>query len=56
LRQCPGLTDKLPHFTTLQKFSARSQVVTIAQQLIAVIGQRVLQKQGLWRWRWMPPG
>lgn len=45
LRQCLGLTDKLPHFTTLQKFSARSQVVTIAQQLIAAIGQRVLQKQ-----------
>lgn len=39
LRQCLGLTDKLPHFTTLQKFSARSQVVEIAQQMVATIGQ-----------------
>jgi hypothetical protein len=39
LRERLGLTDKLPHFTTLQKFSARSQVVAIAQQLIARIGQ-----------------
>ena len=38
LRERLGLMDKLPHFTTLQKFSARSQVVAIAQQLIARIG------------------
>lgn len=39
LRQILGLSDKLPHFTTLQKFSARSQVVAIVQKLVAVIGQ-----------------
>jgi hypothetical protein len=38
LRQRLGLTDKLPHYTTLQKFSARSQVLAIAQQLVATIG------------------
>src|ERR1700735_2308950 len=35
LRECLGLTDKLPHFTTLQKFSGRSQVVAIAQKIVA---------------------
>ena len=39
LRQALGLGDKLPHFTTLQKFSARSQVVAIAQKLVAAIGK-----------------
>ena len=39
LRQRLGLTDKLPHYTTLQKFSARSQVLAIAQKLVATIGQ-----------------
>lgn len=40
LRQQLGLTDKLPHFTTLQKFSTRSEVLVIAQKLVAEIGQR----------------
>jgi hypothetical protein len=35
LRQCLGLTEKLPHFTALQKFSARSHVVAIVQKIIA---------------------
>jgi len=39
LRERMGLRDKLPHFTTLQKFSARSQVLAIAQKLVAEIGQ-----------------
>lgn len=39
LRQRLGFGDKLPHYTTLQKFSARSNVVAIAQRLIARIGQ-----------------
>lgn len=39
LRQRLGLTEKLPHYTTLQKFAGRSQVLAIAQKLIAVIGQ-----------------
>lgn len=30
LRECLGMQEKLPHFTTLQKFSARSQVMAIA--------------------------
>lgn len=46
LRTCLGLPDKLPHFTTLQKFSARSQVAAIAQQLIARIGKAALQAGG----------
>ncbi len=39
LRQELGLGDKLPHYTTLQKFSARSQVLEIADQMIQTIGQ-----------------
>lgn len=46
LRACLGLEAKLPHFTTLQKFSARSQVAAIAQQIIARIGQAALQAGG----------
>ena len=46
LRAGLGLTDELPHFTTLQKFSARSQVAAIAQQLIARIGRAALQTRG----------
>ena len=40
LRQRLGLKDKLPHYTTLQKFSARSQVLAIAQKLLASIGRQ----------------
>jgi transposase len=45
LRACLGLQDKLPHYTTLQKFSARSQVMAIAQAIIARIGQRAMERQ-----------
>jgi transposase len=45
LRQCLGFTDKLPHYTTLQKFSGRSQVLAIAQQLVAAIGQAAAQQR-----------
>jgi transposase len=38
LRQELGLEEKLPHYTTLQKFSARSHVVEIVQKLISRIG------------------
>jgi hypothetical protein len=38
LRQCLGLSEKLPHFTTLQKFSARSKVLEIADAMIRTIG------------------
>jgi transposase len=40
LRAQLGLTEKLPHFTTLQKFSARSEVLAIAQKLVAEIGRK----------------
>ena len=45
LKNCPalrrelGLADKLPHYSTLQKFSARSRVLEIADKLIQSIGQ-----------------
>ena len=47
LREELGLQDKLPHFTTLQKFSARSKVVEIVRALIQRIGVQALkQAQG----------
>jgi hypothetical protein len=42
LRERMGLSEKLPHFTTLQKFSARSQVLAIAQKMVADIGQQAV--------------
>jgi Transposase DDE domain len=39
LRQELGLQDKLPHYTTLQKFSSRSKVLAIADAMIQTIGQ-----------------
>jgi hypothetical protein len=45
LRQRLGLVDKLPHFTTLQKFSRRSQVVAIAQKLVATIGRAAARQE-----------
>jgi len=38
LRAELGLEEKLPHYTTLQKFSARSQVLAIADAIIQSIG------------------
>lgn len=46
LRAALGLSERLPHFTTLQKFSARSQVGAIAQQIIARIGRAALAASG----------
>jgi Transposase DDE domain len=40
LRECLGLTEKLPHYTTLQKFSARSNVLAIAQSMVSRIGEQ----------------
>jgi hypothetical protein len=45
LRECLGLTDKLPHYTTLQKFSGRSHVVEIVQVLIAKIGTQAARQE-----------
>jgi len=42
LRERMELSEKLPHFTTLQKFSTRSQVLEIAQKLVAEIGQQAV--------------
>jgi len=39
LRQELGFHDKLPHYTTLQKFSARSQVLEVADAMVRTIGQ-----------------
>ena len=39
LRQELGLQDKLPHYSTLAKFSSRSQVLEIADAMIRSIGQ-----------------
>ncbi len=47
LREHLGFEDKLPHFTTLQKFSRRSQVVAIVQLLIGKIGQAAAQKEAV---------
>ena len=46
LRACLGLQAKLPHYTTLQKFSARSQVLAIVQAIIARIGRAAVAKDG----------
>jgi hypothetical protein len=39
LRCALGLEDKLPHFTTLQKFSSRSEVLKIVDVMIETIGR-----------------
>jgi len=46
VRRCLGLEEKLPHYTTLQKFSTRSQVAAIAHAIIARVGQLALAVGG----------
>jgi hypothetical protein len=46
LRRVLGLEEKLPHYTCLQKFSGRSEVLAIVDKLIGVIGQASLRRQG----------
>ena len=46
LRAVLGLAEQLPHYTTLQKFSARSQVLEITQAIIARIGAAALKNGG----------
>ena len=43
LREALGMEEKLPHYTTLQKFSSRSNVLEIADALIAKIGRAALK-------------
>lgn len=42
LREVMGLTGKLPHYTTLQKFSARNEVLAICDAIIERIGKAAL--------------
>lgn len=44
LRVVLGMEEKLPHYTTLQKFSARNQVLAIADKILAVIGRSALRQ------------
>jgi hypothetical protein len=46
LRTVLGLAEQLPHYTTLQKFSARSRVLEITQAIIARIGAAALKNGG----------
>lgn len=46
LRAVLGMEDKLPHSTPLQKFGTRSEVLKIADAMIAQIGQAALRVQG----------
>jgi hypothetical protein len=45
LRAVLGMEDKMPHYTTLQKFSARSEVLRVADAMVAQIGQAALRAQ-----------
>jgi hypothetical protein len=44
LRQELGLGEKLPHYSTLAKFSARSQVLEIADAMIRTIGKAAFRQ------------
>jgi hypothetical protein len=46
LRRVLGLQEKLPHYTAVQKFSARKDVMAVAEVMIGRIGQAALRKQG----------
>ena len=46
LRIALGLQEKLPHHTTLQKFSARSQVLAITQAIIGRVGVAAIKSGG----------
>lgn len=46
LRACLGLQEKLPHYTTVQKFGARPQIMAITQAIIARIGLAAMQRDG----------
>jgi hypothetical protein len=46
LREALGLETKLPHYTALQKFSARPGVGEVAEAMVAQIGQAALRKEG----------
>jgi hypothetical protein len=56
LRGQMGLAEKLPHYTALQKFSARNQGMAIAQSLLVELVREFPGRAGRRRRRWMPPG
>jgi hypothetical protein len=45
LRNILGLEEKLPHYTALQKFSARAGVGEVAEALVGRIGQAALRRE-----------
>jgi len=46
LREILGLEEKLPHYTALQKFSARPGVGAVAEAMVGRIGRAALGKEG----------
>jgi hypothetical protein len=46
LRQVLGMQDKLPHYTTLQKFHARAEVSAIVDVMIGRLGKGALKQAG----------
>ena len=46
LRRVLGMEEKLPHYTALQKFSARKDVLAVASAMMARIGRAALCRQG----------
>lgn len=45
LRKALGMPHKLPHYTTLQKFSSRSEVLQIVDVIIGKLGNKALKAQ-----------
>ena len=45
LRKALGMQHKLPHYTTLQKFSSRSEVLQIVDVIIGKLGNKALKAQ-----------
>jgi len=46
LRKVLGMEDKLPHYTTLQKFGARPKVLEVAEAMLAQLGAASLRQEG----------
>ena len=46
LRKVLAMEDKLPHYTTLQKFGARPKVLEIAEAMLAQLGSASLRQKG----------
>ena len=46
LREILGLEERLPHYTALQKFSARPGVGAVAEAMVGRIGRAALRKEG----------